>query len=49
MSDPGPDPIGWHHNPRYCIDFDPLPMRVQVLLDGETVADTSAARVPART
>ena len=32
MSDPGPDPIGWHHNPRYCIDFDPLPMRVQVLL-----------------
>ena len=45
MSDPGPDPIGWHHNPSYCIDFDPLPARVQALLAGETVADTSAARV----
>ncbi len=45
MSDPGPDPIGWHHNPSYSIDFDPLPARVQALLNRETVADTSAARV----
>ena len=45
MSDPGPDPIGWHHNPSYSIDFDPLPARVQALLAGEIVADTSAARV----
>ncbi len=45
MSDPGPDPIGWHHNPTYSIDFDPLPARVQAVLNGETVADTTAARV----
>jgi uncharacterized protein (DUF427 family) len=45
MSDPGPDPIGWHHNPSYSIDFDPLPARVQALLNRETVADTTAARV----
>ena len=44
MSDPGPDPIGWHHNPSYCIDFDPLPARVQAVLAGGTVADTTAAR-----
>lgn len=45
MSDPGPDPIGWHHNPGYSIDFDPLPARVQAVFNGETVADTTAARV----
>jgi TetR/AcrR family transcriptional regulator, regulator of cefoperazone and chloramphenicol sensitivity len=28
VSDPDPDPIGWHHNPTYCIDFDPLPARI---------------------
>ncbi len=45
MSDPDADPIGWHRNPRYSIDFDPLPVRVRAVLAGETVADTSAARV----
>lgn len=45
MSDPDADPIGWHRNPRYSVDFDPLPVRVQAVLAGETVADTSAARV----
>ena len=45
MSAPSTDPIGWHLNPNYSIDFDPLPARVQAVLEGEIVADTTAARV----
>ena len=36
---------GWTNNPGYVIDFDPIPARVQCVLAGETLADSSDARV----
>lgn len=38
-------PSSWPANPHYVMTFDPLPCRVRVELGGETVADTTDARV----
>ena len=45
MSSRDPDPNGWLRNPGYSIDFDPLPARVQVMIGGETLADSTGARI----
>ncbi|MDP6135221.1 MAG: DUF427 domain-containing protein [Arenicellales bacterium] len=39
------DTNGWHRNPAYVIDFDTLPTLVRVEFGGETVAESSQARV----
>ena len=40
-----PDPNGWERNPSYTIDFDPLPATVGVEFGGESIAESSDARV----
>jgi len=36
---------GWSNNPDYVIDLDPVPARVRAIFNGETMADSSDARV----
>ncbi len=44
MEQPAESP-GWAGNPDYVIDFDPVPARVAVGFNGETVAESDRARV----
>jgi len=44
MEQPAESP-GWAGNPNYVVDFDPVPARVAVGFNGETVAESDRARV----